>query len=342
MPLELPIEGFIIEFLKKKNLSSKGYKNNPIPADGSSRIFHRLVIPESEHTFIILENTPLNKYIERENNAYLLIGKHLFDKGLPVPKIYNYDMKNGWFILEDLGTRNLQEEISQLKEPIILYEKIMDVLFRLQIDGTRGFDPNWCCQSKYYDMNIMRRYESDYFKDSFLKGYLGLNKSWIELEEPFDYLALMASKAKNNYFLHRDFQSRNIIIANDQIGILDWQGGRLGPLGYDLASLMIDPYPGNTLNEKEKIYQIYQQLLKEHKPELVEDFKTYFPYLALQRNLQILGAFSFLTKVQKKPFFSSYISPALKSLRELLTKMEDQELTPLKVLVDKISDMEDK
>ncbi|MFC1862408.1 aminoglycoside phosphotransferase family protein [Thermodesulfobacteriota bacterium] len=315
---------------------------NPIPSDGSSRIFHRLVIPDSKHTFIIMENTPSSKYLEKENNAYLMIGKHLFDKGLPLPEILSWDLKNGWFLLEDMGGINLQKAISRDKESVILYEKVLEVLFRLQVEGSRNFDPDWCCQTKYYDMKVMRRYESDYFRDSFLSDYLGLNSIWNELEAPFDYLALMASKAKNEYFLHRDFQSRNIMIKGEEIGILDWQGGRLGPLGYDIASLIVDPYPNNTTNEKEEIYQLYLTLLKETRPELVDDFETYFPYLSLQRNLQILGAFSHLTKVKNKPFFASYISPTLKSLQELLIRMEDQELSPLKDIVDKVLDMEDK
>ncbi len=180
----------------------------------------------------------------------------------------------------------------------------------------------------------MRRYEADYFRDAFLSSYLGLTRDWSELEGPFDHLAEMASRADNHFFLHRDFQSRNIMVSDNRTGILDWQGGRLGPLPYDLASLIIDPYTDLSDHEKDKIYQYYLLLLRDYQPKWVDPFKKYFPYLAIQRNLQILGAFSYLTKVQGKPYFEVYISPALKSLYGLLDELSDPKLAGLKGLLN--------
>jgi len=123
------------------------------------------------------------------------------------------------------------------------------------------------------------------------------------------------------------------MFKNDQPGILDWQGARLGPLSYDLASLLIDPYVDLSEHEKKHLYHQYLLLLKEYRSEWIEPFQKYFPYLAIQRNLQILGAFSFLTRVQAKTYFEGYISPALKSLYRLLDELADPKLSYLTDLV---------
>jgi len=160
-----------------------------------------------------------------------------------------------------------------------------------------------------------------------------MKSDWRELEGPFDYLSSIASKADNKHLLHRDFQSRNIMVNNNQLGILDWQGARLGPLSYDLASLLIDPYVDLSADEKKHLYQQYLSLMKEYQSAWIEPFERYFPYIAIQRNLQILGAFSFLTKVQGKTYFADYIVPALKSLYLLLDELADPGLSYLTNLV---------
>jgi len=176
----------------------------------------------------------------------------------------------------------------------------------------------------------------EYLKEAFLGIYHGLDKDRPELESGFEHLIEEASKAEARFFLHRDFQSRNIMIKGNKIGILDWQGGRLGPLAYDLASLLIDPYTHLPVAEKEEIYNRYLQLLKRSQPHLQSSFEKSFPYLAIQRNLQILGAFSFLSRVRGKTYFEPYIPGALKSLRNLLEEVNDANLSSLKDLVNSL------
>ncbi len=278
-------------------------------------------------------NPPDNEYGRKENLAYLMIGNHLFKKGFPVPRISRSDLANGWFIIEDMGDKSLQDYSAYHKDRLPLYETTVENLFRMQIEGVKDFDTKWCCQTKTYDHSVMRHQEADYFRDSFLSNYLGIKDKWPELEAPFDYLCSMASKANNRHFMHRDFQSRNIMIHNHKIGVLDWQGARLGPLAYDLASLIIDPYVDMSANEKRYLYRHYLALLKDNQPEWVDPFERYFPYLAVQRNLQILGAFSFLSMVRGKTYFEDYISPALNSLYRLLDDIADPGLSSLTDIV---------
>ncbi len=120
-----------------------------------------------------------------------------------------------------------------------------------------------------------------------------------------------------------------MISEKEVIGFIDWQGGRLGPLGYDLASLIIDPYTGLSSQQRNDLFQEYTLIVREHNPAWVGPFKKYFTYLAIQRNLQILGAFAFLTRERNKLHFEAYIPPAKKTLQELLHHAGDPRLSPL-------------
>lgn len=327
-----PLTEFISTYLGHIGLPVKKLEFQFIPGDGSKRHFWRIQPQGAQTSFMVMENSPTDVLFRRENLSYLMIGRHLFRKGLPVPQIHEVDLAKGWFLMEDMGASSLQETLTNEKGKMALYEKVTEVLFRLQIEGSRDFDRSWCYQTGRYDHAVMRRYESEYFKSAFLGQYLGLEGGWSELEGPFNHLAETASMADNRFFLHRDFQSRNIVVRRGRIGILDWQGGRLGPLAYDLASLIIDPYSALAPSERAHVYDSYLRLLGDYQPGWVGSFEKYFPYLAIQRNLQILGAFSYLTKVRKKPFFEAFIAPALKSLHGLLDELNDPKLSPLRDL----------
>lgn len=331
------IHEFIRTFLDRKRLPCNHITYNPMAGDGSKRLFSRIMPSGTGQSFVVVENKPVTDHLKKENFAYLMIGKHLFGKGLPLPEIYDYDLDNGWFILEDLGDVKLQDEILRCDDSTRLLEDVIELLFKLQICGIEGFKKEWCCQTEKYDHFVMRRYESDYFRDSFLTGYLEIKSEWPELEAPFNHLSEIASMADSNYFLHRDFQSRNIMIRNDKIGILDWQGSRTGPLAYDLGSFLLDPYTSLPVQEKKRLYEKYLSLLKGYDASLTVAFERYFPYLAIQRNLQILGAFSYLTKVLGKTYFKDYIPSAVKSLYLLLDELMDPKLSSLTDIIHNVA-----
>jgi N-acetylmuramate 1-kinase len=333
--LKAPTEGltvFVREFLGGPG------SFNPIAGDGSKRIFWRIHDPRSSTSCIAMENAPTDDFSKRENAAYLSIGRHLRSKGLPLPEIHRFDLDKGWFIMEDFGDVSLQTACEGAGERLPLYGAVVEILIQQQTRGSEGFDTAWTCQTETYDRQVMRRYEVDYFKEAFLGTYLGIRKEWPELEGSLQHLIEEASQAENRFFLHRDFQSRNIMITGKKIGILDWQGGRLGPLAYDLASLLIDPYVELPVPEKGEIYNMYVQLLRREQPHRLASFEKSFPYLALQRNLQILGAFSFLSRIRGKTYFEDYIPGALKSLRRLLAAVKDGKLSSLRDLVNSLPD----
>ena len=327
------IEDFIRGFLRDQRRPQKDVKLVLLQGDGSKRTFWRMEFSAAESGFVVMANPPTELAAERENSAYLKIGKHLHAKGVSVPEIHRYDLKQGFFLMQDLGDTSLQDVVASDQDSLSIYENVVEHLLRLQIQGAKDFNPSWCCQTARYDHTVMRRYEADYFKHAFLHLYLALKRDWPELEGPFNHLAKKASIAQPDFFMHRDFQSRNIMVSNGHIGIVDWQGGRLGPLGYDLASLLIDPYSSLSSSDREAIFDRYLRMVAEYDVTSVETFRRCYPYLAIQRNLQILGAFSYLTKIMKKGHFERYIPRALNTLSELLNAVKDPEISPIRELV---------
>jgi hypothetical protein len=200
----------------------------------------------------------------------------------------------------------------------------------MQVRAADGFETSWCWDTPVYDRELMLKRESGYFLQACCTDLLGLDFDRTVLEQTCEQLANDAAKAPVSYFLHRDFQSRNIMICNEQVRFIDFQGGRLGPLAYDLASLLIDPYIQLSREEQVHLLDVYLSALAEVSTYNPEQFRHEYVLLALQRNLQILGAFAFLSKVRRKPFFAQFLGPALDSLRGLLAKPEAAEYAALK------------
>jgi N-acetylmuramate 1-kinase len=147
---------------------------------------------------------------------------------------------------------------------------------------------------------------------------LGLEVEEAELAPDFEHLLNEVRPEEAPFFLHRDFQSKNLFIQGTEIRVLDFQGGRRGPLGYDLAALLIDPYVDLSPAWQEELLGFYLGLLPQYMAFDHRDFRERYENLALCRNLQILGAFGFLTRVKMKPQFARYIPRALAGLRRRL------------------------
>lgn len=327
---------FIRSFLKELGLPAKKINISQLAGDGSKRLFQRFNIEGINLSYIIMSNYPYDDYLMRENAAYLEIGKHLFNNGLPLPEIFSFDLNNGLFILQDMGDRNLQQEVHKSHKRLALYEELLEILIRLQVEGRKDFNIEWCCQTAYYDTNLMRQNEAFYFRDSFLKGYMGIKEDLNFLEEAFDNIITIAEKAEREFLLHRDFQSRNIMYTSGNLSILDWQGARLGPLAYDLASLLLDPYVNLTYDEKSRLYEVYIKMLKELRIKSVDSVERYYPYIAIMRNLQVLGAYAYLSRNQGKSYFEKYIPVALSSLKKMLEDISDSKLSPLTNIINSL------
>jgi aminoglycoside/choline kinase family phosphotransferase len=292
-----------------------------LAGDASDRRFFRLL---GSPTVILLHHPKPPGLGVNENDSYFHLGRHLRAQGAPVPEIYDYCREEGWLLLEDLGDISLEAAIKRgggEDQARFRYRQALEILINLQIRGQEGFDPAWCFDTPVVHRPFLWERELGYFVRAFLQGYLDLKVEVDELAPDFERLLTRALIAAPNFFLHRDFQSRNLMIKNGRLRVIDFQGGRLGPLGYDVAALLIDPYVNLSPAWQEELLAHYLDLLQERLSGVDrEAFTNQYRHLALCRNLQILGAFGYLTKVKQKPQFARYIPAAVSGLRRRLAE----------------------
>jgi len=306
----------------------------PMHGDGSSRKFYRVATGKTNYVAIVAPPDTLSR--TNENDSYYYIGNHLRKRGIPVPEIYAYNREKGIIILEDLGDLHLQSIIdfqNTYNKSKAWYVNILEKLAKMNTGGARGFDSSWCFDTAVYDREFIYQRELIYFKNEFLSRYLGLTIEESDLENEFKHLAELVSEIPNNFLMHRDFQSRNIMIKEGKFYFIDFQGARFGPPTYDIASFLIDPYVGVPQHLQVELLEGYFDEIRIQFKASREEFINWYWLTALCRNLQILAAFVFLSQVKKKPFFAQFIKPALRHLCHTLDHVESHKFKRLRFIV---------
>ena len=315
-----------------------------LSGDGSDRLFFRIkTAVESSFIGVMPANGRSTKTDKGrvEALAAFNIGTHLKKRGIAVPDIIEFDPQSGVILFEDLGDtllhnilpERMQEDSLSWPETKKTYMDIIENLLFMQISGSVRFNRKWCWDTQRYDKKLMLDKESGYFKESFCRDLLGIENFPKGLTDEFKLLAGRAGRQPAVYFLHRDFQSRNLMVFNDEVRIIDFQGGRLGPLGYDLASLLIDPYAALPEDLQQELLEHYLYHLCKYGLDELAFLKGY-PSLAIQRNLQILGAFAFLSHQKEKIFFRQYLKPATLSLYQRLATKDGEDYPCLRSLTE--------
>ena len=306
--------------------------------DGSDRSFSRISwnkLPAVE----ILPGPDENGLNEAE--SLFLIGGHLFSRHVPVPEIYLYERHSGRVVVEDLGDTLLQHVAGSLLHRgdfqglFNQYREVLNVLIHMQIAGASGFDVKWCWQGPLYNSALAMEKEALYFLNAFLRDYLDLSSPEDTLiRELEDLTALVDSAVCGRVFLHRDFQSRNIMIKDGKVRIIDFQAGRFGPPGYDVASLLHDPYVDMPWTMRYDLFEYYLEKLKDSGAGGEESvlFRE-FSLLSILRLFQALGAYGFLTGRKGRAFFKPFMLPALKSLERLLDSWQETDCRNLRACV---------
>jgi aminoglycoside/choline kinase family phosphotransferase len=241
--------------------------------------------------------------------------------------------------MEDVGDNHLQAEVkgqSSQEAIAVLYREVLDILILFSTTGLADFDPSWTCQSAAYDRKLILERECAYFVDAFLRGHLGLNVSPEDLESDFERLAEGALSGAFTGLMHRDFQSRNILFHNSRPRIIDFQGARRGPIQYDVASLLIDPYTGLHQPLQDDLFDyVMSGLSRTHRFNLNE-FKRCYEFCRITRSLQMLGAFGYLSRVKGKRQFEQYIPPAVNTLKRNLAKLDLPDVSNLMKIVNNL------
>lgn len=292
---------------------------SPLKGDGSERKIYRMKNSRRSVIGIIGNNMP-------ENRAFLSFSRHFFQSGLRVPEIYAADLDNHVYLEEDLGDFTLFEWMGLIQERegfsdqiVRMYEKSLAQLPHFQIRAGKGIDYSVCYQHREFGWASMV-WDVQYFKHRFLEVFYKKPVDMLLLEREFTGLIEYLITEEKDYFLYRDFQSRNIMIKNDEPYFIDYQSGRKGALQYDVASLLYDAKANIAEEIREHLLDFYIQELQKFKSVNVEQFKAYFYGFVYLRIMQACGAYGYLGITKQKRHFLKSVPYAMKNFEILAEK----------------------
>jgi aminoglycoside/choline kinase family phosphotransferase len=265
--------------------------------------------------------------VREENAAFLAFSKHFRKHNLPVPEIYAEDLDSGAYLEEDLGDTTLFEFLTKNRQGGIIapqvveaYRKVVAVLPRFQVEAGRDLDYTVCYPISSFDRQSIA-WDLNYFKYYFLR-LAGVPFNEHALEEDFSRLTDFLLSAPRDYFLYRDFQSRNIMLRDGQPHFVDYQGGRKGALQYDIASLLYDAKADLPPDLRQQLLYDYLRALEKFIPVNREAFLGHYYAYVYVRIMQALGAYGFRGFYERKAHFLQSVPYALKNLRWLLHQAE--------------------
>jgi aminoglycoside/choline kinase family phosphotransferase len=282
-----------------------------LPESGSYRLYARVIGATKQAVAVYYTDL-------KENLAFMGFARHFRNAGLPVPEIFCESADSLCYLQEDFGDHDLFELLQHSPSgtagnlKMELLTKVIEWLPRIQVEGHEGLNYDLAYPRKAFDKQSML-WDLNYFKYNFLK-LVRIPFDEQALEDDFHTFTSFLAQAPQNAFLYRDFQSRNIMIRNNQPCFIDFQGGRMGFPGYDLASLLYDAKAGLTPEERTALYNLYIGHIAKYDPQWTDLLNRYYPGFVLIRKMQALGAFGFRGLIENKKAFLQSIPPAMVNL----------------------------
>jgi aminoglycoside/choline kinase family phosphotransferase len=315
--------------MNKDDLLSKLFReftgNDPekitvLPKSGSDRRYIRMT--HNDFSLLGVWNPD-----RKENDAFVGFAGQFRSIGLRVPEVYNYLPEEMVYLAEDLGgidlfnwVRDNGNSIAGSSKTEVMYRKILKELVRFQFEADRELDYDLAYPRKKFDRSSVM-WDLNYFKYMFLKlSGTGFNEQL--LENDFVKIADEIEKVGVEGFLYRDFQSRNIIIKDEEPSFIDFQGGRKGAPHYDVASLLLDPYVELDKQLHDRLLEHYLGLLDKDIFSNNKQFIDQYRVFGVVRLLQALGAYGFRGLHEKKPGFVESIPPAIRQLHRIFEAVE--------------------
>ncbi len=288
-----------------------------LPASGSNRRYFRLI---GHPTLIGVQGESIE-----ENRAFLYMARHFHEKGLPVPRVFAQSDDGLSYLQEDLGDTLLFNAIEKARltgvfgeEEKKLLRKTIRLLPALQFAGAEGMDFSYCYPRAEFDMRSIF-WDLNYFKYCFLKA-TGLDFQEDRLEDDFRRMADILLRSSSATFMYRDFQSRNVMIRDGEPWFIDFQGGRKGPVYYDVASFLWQAKANYPDSLRRELLNEYIGALRQYQPVDEGYFHAQLRHFVLFRLLQVLGSYGFRGYFEKKPHFIQSVPYAIENLRQLLQK----------------------
>lgn len=305
-----------------------------LPQSGSSRVYFRCFFGDGK-TLIALYNPDV-----KENIAHYAFTGHFKKLGLPVPDIIARNNTFEYFILEDAGDKTLldiklQEGLSEKVKGY--YYKAMENLVRFQIEGIKNLDLSVAFPAKRFNKRSVM-WDLNYFKYYFVKtNNIIFNENL--LEDDFNSMAKQLLEADSDFFMYRDFQARNIMVDNNKLSFIDFQGGRKGPLQYDVVSLLFQAKANLPDSFREELLSFYLKLLEQKLPEQKDKFFKIYPLFIYFRLMQVLGAYGYRGIYQRKAHFLQSIPYAIANLNETFKKYPLSGFSELNKIVEQITEI---
>ena len=333
----------ITEELKKLYLSYTGNEPESIdelPSSGSNRRYFRLI---GQPTLIGVSGESIE-----ENRAFLYMATHFKQKGLPVPQVLAASSNQMYYLQEDLGNTLLFDAIEKGRKTSVfdeeekqLLRKTIRLLPAIQFAGAEGMDFSYCYPLPEFNSRSIL-WDLNYFKYCFLKA-TGMDFQEDRLEDDFQKMSDVLLRSSSATFMYRDFQSRNVMIKAGEPWLIDFQGGRKGPVYYDVASFLWQAKANYPDSLRKELLKEYIDALRKYQPVDEAYFYAQLRHFVLFRTMQVLGAYGFRGYFEKKPHFIQSVPFAIDNLRQLpqepypeypyLCKVL-QELTELKQFTD--------
>ncbi len=290
---------------------------------GSARGFYR--IARGGKSAILMISDGMDQDYDRFINIGLYLNKHHF----PIPTILDFEADEFTTLVEDLGDETLYKSLLANGPDETLYQRIINALANLQAEGTRTFRKPSAPILRTFDRSYLR-WETAYFSDNFLGALCGISmEDRAALEREFDELAVVTD-SHPKVLIHRDFQSHNIMITPQGIYFVDFQGARFGSAGYDIMSLLNDPYAELPDPLRRRLEAYFRTRLAEYLPEAA-DPEAMMITAGLQRNMQALGAYGFLALTKGKRDYLAYVPWGFRMLLDGLSRLESLATPPLRL-----------
>lgn len=300
-------------------------KIEKIPQSGSNRVYYRIY--KNNQTCIATYNTN-----SKENSTFIAFSKHFKELGLPVPTVFCSSADGIIYLQEDVGNESLLNQLEKFgytQAVYDLFKQSLSQLAHIQIWGDKDLDYNNCITAKEFGKQAILSdllYFKYYFLDTLQEPY---DKQ--QLIDDFEALSTYLTFTEHKYFMFRDFQSRNILVHNNEVRFIDYQGGMKGALQYDVASLLWQAKA--QLPEEWKDSLLYYYLdeadkLLPNKPIDRTTFISQYNGYVLIRLLQVLGAYGFRGLFERKAHFLSSIPLALQNLKFFIENKRVGIVTP--------------
>lgn len=301
----------------------KAGEQTALTASGSNRRYYRIESEDKSVSLIGVQGTS-----REENHAFLYMAELFLEKGLNVPRVLAASDDEMCYVQQDLGNTLLFDYIAEGRKTGVfsapekeMLRKVVRGLAKFQVVGAEKFDFNQCYPQPEFNLRSIL-WDLNYFKYCFLKA-TGLDFQEDKLENEFERLAYILLRSNYSAFMYRDFQSRNVMICKDSNGelvpyFIDFQGGKKGPVYYDVASFLWQAKANFHPDLREELIEEYIDELQKYMPVDRPVFYETLKHFVLFRTMQVLGAYGFRGYFEKKPHFLQSIPFAIDNLRHLL------------------------